>query len=467
MSGTFEDISVPPTLISIAVNVLDARTVISDELKGPDHKLYALIVPRDKYMMPRWDELLDMYDGLHRLALDGKILSAHTVGQGGIAAAVSLMAFGNRLGVKLNPDWETYPLFLPEYGSIIIEVDDTFNADELPACAHPLGVTTKDNFIEACGERVMLDDAIAAWQAPLSDVFPEKDGRAPVKVGYEKYTERSAHRPAVKIAKPRVLVPVFPGTNCEYDTQRAFERAGAKVDVALIRNLSQADVEQSVEELVKLINSANIIALPGGFSGGDEPDGSAKFIAATLRNPAIADAIMEMLNKRDGLMLGICNGFQALIKLGLVPYGEIRPELKEDDATLTFNTLGRHASAIVNTVVTSVKSPWFSYVNAGDVHSIAISHGEGRFVASDDMVRRLLANGQVATQYCTPDGVPASSTPENPNGSVWAIEGITSPDGRILGKMGHSERTIDDQVLKNVPGVKDQQIFRAGVDYFG
>ena len=373
----------------------------------------------------------------------------------------------NRLGVKLNPDWETYPLFLPEYGSIIIEVDDTFNADELPACAHPLGVTTKDNFIEACGERVMLDDAIAAWQAPLSDVFPEKDGRAPVKVGYEKYTERSAHRPAVKIAKPRVLVPVFPGTNCAYDTQRAFERAGAKVDVALIRNLSQADVEQSVEELVKLINSANIIALPGGFSGGDEPDGSAKFIAATLRNPAIADAIMEMLNKRDGLMLGICNGFQALIKLGLVPYGEIRPELKEDDATLTFNTLGRHASAIVNTVVTSVKSPWFSYVNAGDVHSIAISHGEGRFVASDDMVRRLLANGQVATQYCTPDGVPASSTPENPNGSVWAIEGITSPDGRILGKMGHSERTIDDQVLKNVPGVKDQQIFRAGVDYFG
>ena len=467
MSGTFEDISVPPTLISIAVNVLDARTVISDELKGPDHRLYALIAPRDKYMMPRWDELLDMYDGLHRLALDGKILSAHTVGQGGIAAAVSLMAFGNRLGVKLNPDWETYPLFLPEYGSIIIEVDDTFNADELPACAHPLGVTTKDNFIEACGERVMLDDAIAAWQAPLSDVFPEKDGRAPVKVGYEKYTKRSAHRPAVKIAKPRVLVPVFPGTNCEYDTQRAFERAGAKVDVALIRNLSQSDVEQSVEELVKLINSANIIALPGGFSGGDEPDGSAKFIAATLRNPAIADAIMEMLNKRDGLMLGICNGFQALIKLGLVPYGEIRPELKEDDATLTFNTLGRHASAIVNTVVTSVKSPWFSYVNAGDVHSIAISHGEGRFVASDDMVRRLLANGQVATQYCTPDGVPASSTPENPNGSVWAIEGITSPDGRILGKMGHSERTIDDQVLKNVPGVKDQQIFRAGVDYFG
>ena len=418
-------------------------------------------------MMPRWDELLDMYDGLHRLALDGKILSAHTVGQGGIAAAVSLMAFGNRLGVKLNPDWETYPLFLPEYGSIIIEVDDTFNADELPACAHPLGVTTKDNFIEACGERVMLDDAIAAWQAPLSDVFPEKDGRAPVKVGYEKYTKRSAHRPAVKIAKPRVLVPVFPGTNCEYDTQRAFERAGAKVDVALIRNLSQSDVEQSVEELVKLINSANIIALPGGFSGGDEPDGSAKFIAATLRNPAIADTIMEMLNKRDGLMLGICNGFQALIKLGLVPYGEIRPELKEDDATLTFNTLGRHASAIVNTVVTSVKSPWFSYVNAGNVHSIAISHGEGRFVASDDMVRRLLANGQVATQYCTPDGVPASSTPENPNGSVWAIEGITSPDGRILGKMGHSERTIDDQVLKNVPGVKDQQIFRAGVDYFG
>ncbi len=466
MSGTFEDISVPPTLISIAVNVLDARTVISDELKGAGHKLYALILPRDKYMMPRWDELFKMYDGLHRLALDGKILSAHTIGQGGIAAAVSLMAFGNRIGVKINSDWETYSLFLPEYGSIIIEVDDTFNPDELPACAHPLGETTHDNFIAVGDKQIMLDDAIAAWQAPLSDVFPENDGRKPLKVGYEKYTERSTHRPAVKIAKPRVLIPVFPGTNCEYDTQRAFERAGAKVDVALIRNLSQSDVEQSVRELVKLINSANIIALPGGFSGGDEPDGSAKFIAATLRNPAIADAIMEMLKNRDGLMLGICNGFQALIKLGLVPYGEIRPELKEDDATLTFNTLGRHASAIINTVVTSVKSPWFNYVNAGDVHTIAISHGEGRFAASEKLVQQLLKNGQVATQYCTPDGVPAATTPENPNGSVWAIEGITSPDGRILGKMGHSERSIDDQVLKNVPGVKDQQLFRAGVDYF-
>ena len=466
MSGTFEDISVPPTLISIAVNVLDARTVISDELKGAGHKLYALMVPRDKYMMPRWNELLKMYDGLHCLALDGKILSAHTIGQGGIAAAVSLMAFGNRIGVKVNPDWDTYSLFLPEYGSIIIEVDDTFNPDELPACSHPLGDTTHDNFIAVGDKRIMLDDAIAAWQVPLSEVFPENDGRKPLKVGYEKYTERSAHRPAVKIAKPRVLIPVFPGTNCEYDTQRAFERAGAKVDVALIRNLSQADVEQSVSELIKLINSANIIALPGGFSGGDEPDGSAKFIAATLRNPAIADAIMEMLKNRDGLMLGICNGFQALIKLGLVPYGEIRPELNEDDATLTFNTLGRHASAIINTVVTSVKSPWFNYVNIGDVHTIAISHGEGRFVASDEMVQQLLKNGQVATQYCTPDGVPAATTPENPNGSVWAIEGITSPDGRILGKMGHSERSIDDQVLKNVPGVKDQQLFRAGVDYF-
>ena len=466
MSGTFEDISVPPTLISIAVNVLDARTVISDEFKGAGHKLYVLLAPRDKYMVPRWNKLLEMYDGLHRLALDGKILSAHTVGQGGIAAAVSLMAFGNRLGVDINPNWEIYPLFLPEYGSIVIEVEDDFDENELPVGAHLLGRTTDGNCINACGESILLEDAIAAWQAPLADVFPVNDGRAPLKTGFKPYTERSTHRSAVKIAKPRVLIPVFPGTNCEYDTQRAFERAGAKVDVALIRNLSQADVETSVSELVKLINTANIIALPGGFSGGDEPDGSAKFIAATLRNPAIAEAIMELLNKRDGLMLGICNGFQALIKLGLVPYGEIRPELAPDDATLTFNTLGRHASAIINTVVTSVKSPWLRYVNTGDVHTIAISHGEGRFVARPEMVDELLRNGQVATQYCSPDGVPAATTPENPNGSVWAIEGITSPDGRILGKMGHSERTIDDQVLKNVPGVKDQQIFRAGVDYF-
>ena len=466
MSGTFEDISVPPTLISIAVNVLDARTVISDELKGAGHKLYVLMAERDSRQMPRWDKLLEMYDGLHRLALDGKILSAHTVGQGGIAAAVSLMAFGNRVGVKIDPEWEIYPLFLPEYGSIVIEVDENFNAEELPVCAHPLGETTSEQRITACGESVLLEDAIAAWQAPLADIFPVNDGRAPLKAELNKYTERSTKRPAVKVAKPRVLIPVFPGTNCEYDTQRAFERAGAKADVALIRNLTQADVEKSVDELVKLINSANIIALPGGFSGGDEPDGSAKFIAATLRNPAIAEAIMELLNKRDGLMLGICNGFQALIKLGLVPYGEIRPELNEDDATLTFNTLGRHASAIVNTVVSSVKSPWLSYVNAGDVHTIAISHGEGRFAASPEMVKRLAENGQIATQYCTLDGTPAVNTPDNPNGSVWAIEGITSPDGRILGKMGHSERTIDDQVLKNVPGVKDQQLFRAGVDYF-
>ena len=442
MSGTFEDISVPPTLISIAVNVLDARTVISDEFKSAGHKLYVLLAPRDKYMVPRWNKLLEMYDGLHRLALDGKILSAHTVGQGGIAAAVSLMAFGNRLGIDINPNWEIYPLFLPEYGSIVIEVEDDFDENELPVGAHLLGRTTDGNCINACGESILLEDAIAAWQAPLADVFPVNDGRAPLKTGFKPYTERSTHRSAVKIAKPRVLIPVFPGTNCEYDTARAFERAGAKVDVALIRNLSQADVETSVSELVKLINTANIIALPGGFSGGDEPDGSAKFIAATLRNPAIAEAIMELLNKRDGLMLGICNGFQALIKLGLVPYGEIRPELAPDDATLTFNTLGRHASAIINTVVTSVKSPWLRYVNTGDVHTIAISHGEGRFVARPEMVDELLRNGQVATQYCSPDGVPAATTPEKPQWIGMGYRGHNQPGWPYTGQDG-SLRTHD------------------------
>ena len=280
------------------------------------------------------------------------------------------------------------------------------------------------------------------------------------------YRAESRVKPSVHVARPQVLIPVFPGTNCEYDTEKAFEMAGARVKTVLIRNLNPEAIEQSVAEIVNAIKGSQIVAFPGGFSGGDEPDGSAKFIVSTFRNPRIAEAMQELLETRDGLVLGICNGFQALIKLGLVPYGKIKPKLDVSDPTLTFNTIGRHVATTVDTVVTSNKSPWMMYTEPGEVHAIAISHGEGRFVASEEQVKALLANGQVATQYAGPDGKPAQCAPYNPNGSVWAIEGITSPDGRVLGKMGHSERSVDTQIAINIPGNKDQKLFQAGVDYF-
>ena len=303
------------------------------------------------------------------------------------------------------------------------------------------------------------------WQRPLEKTFPTKADKTPM-ASWEPYAKRSALAPAIKVARPRVLIPVFPGTNCEVDTAKAFAAAGAIPELVLIRNLSAADIEDSVQKLVKAINNAQIVAFPGGFSGGDEPDGSGKFIATTFRNPRVKEAMEALLHQRDGLMLGICNGFQALIKLGLVPYGEILPALDADAPTLTFNTLGRHAATMVNTVVASVKSPWLRKASVGDVHAVAISHGEGRFVATPAQVAELVANGQVAFQYADLDGKPATEMPWNPNGSVNAIEGITSPDGRVLGKMGHSERTWDSNLGKNVPGNKDQGIFASGVEYF-
>ena len=278
------------------------------------------------------------------------------------------------------------------------------------------------------------------------------------------YTEKYSKAPTIKVAKPRVFIPVFPGTNCEYDTARAFERAGAQADILVVKNLTASDIEETIEKMEKEIRRSQIIMLPGGFSGGDEPDGSGKFIATTFRNPKIKDAVTDLLQNRDGLMLGICNGFQALIKLGLVPYGEIRDQ-KENDPTLTFNTIGRHVSQMVYTRVTSVKSPWLSLCNAGDIHTVAVSHGEGRFVADSDTVKTLIANGQIATQYVDADGAVAADMPYNPNGSVLAIEGITSPDGRVFGKMGHSERRNKDCYV-NVPGNKDQKIFESGVKYY-
>ena len=462
MSGTFEDIHVPPTLVSFAVGMVDARNVVSTDLKGAEgHRLALLTLPVDDALVPEYDKALMLYESLHQAILRGDVLSAHTVGRGGIAAAVTMMAMGSRIGVKLT-DVAEEELFLPAYGGIVVELKA---GAPVPAGLREIGVTTESATLSACGMTLSLSEAHGAWSEPLESVFPTDAKAKHTTAPFIPYEARSAARAKLQIAKPRVFIPSFPGTNCELDSEKAFRRAGAETDVFVFRNLTAKGIEESVEALVKGINAAQIVMLPGGFSAGDEPDGSGKFIATALRNPRIMEAIMNLLNQRDGLMLGICNGFQALIKLGLVPYGEIRT-IREDDPTLTYNTIGRHAATHVRTVVSSVKSPWMAGVNVGDVHQVAISHGEGRFVCREAQLKQLVANGQIVTQYCTIDGVPAVKMPENPNGSYWAVEGICSPDGRVLGKMGHSER-IGANVARNIPGEKDQKIFESGVAYFG
>ncbi|MCQ2397145.1 MAG: phosphoribosylformylglycinamidine synthase [Lentisphaeria bacterium] len=460
MSGTFENLTVPPSLVSFAVVPALASQVVSPEFKGAGHLVTLMPVKRNDDGTPDFELLRKSFADLHKFIQDGKILAAQTVGRGGIAMALSKMCFGNLIGFKGDAPAELGKLFTPEYGAIIVE-----SIEALPG--YPVIGTTTDDEAITIGNvmRYALYEAIPTWQRPLEKTFPTVAGKSPVAT-WEPCTKRSSLAPAIKVARPRVLIPVFPGTNCEVDTAKAFANAGAIPELVLIRNLSAADIEDSVQKLVKAIGNAQIVAFPGGFSGGDEPDGSGKFIATTFRNPRVRDAMEELLHKRDGLMLGICNGFQALIKLGLVPYGEILPALEADAPTLTFNTLGRHAATMVNTVVASVKSPWLAKANVGDVHAVAISHGEGRFCATPAQVAELVANGQVAFQYADLSGKPANEMPWNPNGSVNAIEGITSPDGRILGKMGHSERTWDENLGKNVPGNKEQGIFASGVEYF-
>ena len=442
--------------------MVDARNVVSTDLKGAEgHRLALLTLPVDDALVPEYDKALMLYESLHQAILRGDVLSAHTVGRGGIAAAVTMMAMGSRIGVKLT-DVAEEELFLPAYGGIVVELKA---GAPVPAGLREIGVTTGSATLSACGMTLSLSEAHGAWSEPLESVFPTEAKAKHTTAPFIPCETRSAARAKLQIAKPRVFIPSFPGTNCELDSEKAFRRAGAETDVFVFRNLTAKGIEESVEALVKGINAAQIVMLPGGFSAGDEPDGSGKFIATALRNPRIMEAIMNLLNQRDGLMLGICNGFQALIKLGLVPYGEIRT-IREDDPTLTYNTIGRHAATHVRTVVSSVKSPWMAGVNVGDVHQVAISHGEGRFVCRETQLKQLVANGQIVTQYCTIDGVPAVKMPENPNGSYWAVEGICSPDGRVLGKMGHSER-IGANVARNIPGEKDQKIFESGVAYFG
>ena len=463
MSGSFEDLDVPPTLVSFAVAMTKASKTVSAEFKKTGSRVIYIPVPENKAeMMPDWEELKKMYRAVFALMQSGKVLSASTVKEGGAAAAVAKMSFGNLIGFSFAKELTEDELYAPLSGSLILELADGAEIPEI--LYYDLGTTADNGKITVNGAEFDINDLITAWGRKLEGVFPTKAKCPAMSRDIPLYTERNTSSPVIKTAKPKVFIPVFPGTNCEVDTARAFEKAGAEPELLIVRNLTPSAIEETIDEMVRLIGQSQMIMLPGGFSGGDEPDGSGKFIATTFRNPKVSEAVNELIKNRDGLMLGICNGFQALIKLGLVPYGEIR-ELKEDDATLTFNTIGRHISHMAYTRVTSVKSPWLSMVNAGDIFSIPISHGEGRFVVSDEMLDTLIANGQIATQYVDLSGKPSDSIDFNTNGSVCAIEGITSPDGRVLGKMGHSERK-GDNLYFNTPFEKDQKLFESGVKYF-
>lgn len=469
MSGSFNDIDVPPTLTSFAVAPLDARRAVSSEFKGANNLVFWLRPKYDENGLPEFESLKQLYDMLYMMMSDTKIKlikSAYAVGFGGVMEAVSKMAMGNKLGFEFTDCCGKSELFKAWYGSVIIEVDGVKASGTLGENveAIKLGHTSADGVIKICGENITIDEIISAWEKPLEGVYPTSAKYDDKGMKTFSFGERNTSAPAIKTAKPRVFIPAFPGTNCEYDSARVFERAGGIADVQIFRNLKQSHVEESIDRFVKSVNEAQIIMFPGGFSGGDEPDGSGKFIKAAFENEKLKEAVMELLNKRDGLILGICNGFQALIKLGLVPYGEIR-EVDDTCPTLTFNTIGRHVSQIVSTRVASVKSPWLAEANVGDIHQIAVSHGEGRFVASDEVIAEMEKNGQIATQYVDLNGDPTYEMPYNPNGSYYAIEGITSPDGRVLGKMGHSER-IGGSVYKNIVGETDQKLFESGVKYF-
>ena len=466
MSGTFEHIHVPPTLAAFAVDVMKAGNAVSPEFKQAGSHVYVVPAEKDAQDLPVFPKLRANFKKIRQLTAAGKVRAAQTIGVGGIAAAVTKMTLGNRLGFTFTKDLTEQQLFCADYGSIILELEDDVDVKTALADTgvYELGQTTSEEAITLGDVKVSLDEALKAYTTPLEKIFPTQTKKVSGTATYVPYEKGNAITSSTHIARPHVIIPVFPGTNCEYDSARAWERAGATAETIILRNLTPTAVEETVDALVAGIKRSQIIMLPGGFSGGDEPDGSGKFIAAMFRNPRIKEEVMNLLQKRDGLMLGICNGFQALIKLGLVPYGEIR-DLAENSPTLTHNTLGRHASCMVNTRVISNLSPWFNNVKVGDVHTIAISHGEGRFVADAETVKKLQENGQIATQYVDADGRPSLDIPFNPNGSVDAIEGITSPDGRVLGKMGHSER-IGCCVAKNVPGNKDQQLFEAGVRYY-
>ena len=462
MSGTFNEIDVPPTLVSFAVDIASDKTILTPELKKAGNKLVLVQIHRDAYDLPDYGEIKDLYGKFFEDVKAGRILSAYALDGSGLAAAVSKMSFGNRLGVKIEANVDKRDLFTAGFGDIVAEVPADKVA-ELGVTYTVVGEVTESGF--AYGDmKIDTEEALKTWEEPLEKVFPTTAVTGAEKVESPLYKADSVYVCKHKVARPTVFIPVFPGTNCEYDSAKAFERAGADVITKVFRNLTAEDIRESVEEFEKAINQAQIIMFPGGFSAGDEPDGSAKFFATAFQNARMKEAVMKLLNERDGLALGICNGFQALIKLGLVPYGEIVGQ-KEDSPTLTFNTINRHVSKMVYTKVMTNKSPWLAGAELGKTYVNPASHGEGRFVASKEWIDKLFANGQVATQYVNPDGEASMDEYWNVNGSYASIEGITSPDGRILGKMAHSERR-GDSVAINIYGEQDLKIFESGVAYF-
>ncbi len=459
MSGTFEDIDVPPTLVSFAVSTAKADKVVSTEFKKSGSKVIYIAPDYDINNLPVFDSVKAVFDKVEEIISAGRASAIWTIGYGGIAEGIAKMCFGNKTGFEFTSRLTPEQLFKPCYGGFIIELTGEASDDE-----QVIGKTIDNYKICTLDYTVSLDNLQRVWEGKLEPVFPCRISTTDVTPEIYSYKNETKLTSSEKFAKPRVLIPVFPGTNCEYDTARAFEKAGAVAETVVIRNISAGDIEQSVDYFEQAVKQSQIIMIPGGFSGGDEPEGSGKFITAFFRNPKIKDAVHDLLKNRDGLMLGICNGFQALVKLGLVPFGEI-VDMNDDSPTLTFNTINRHQSMMVNTRIASNKSPWLYGTEVGDIHSVPISHGEGRFVAPASLIQQMANNGQIATQYVDLDGIPTMNIRYNPNTSVEAIEGITSPDGRVFGKMGHSERK-GSYICKNVAGNKDQKIFESGVAYF-
>ena len=464
MSGSFDELNVPPTLVSFAVDVASENDVVTPEFKKAGNKLVLFSIEKDEYDLPNYEQVKKLYGQIHEAVRKGQIVSSYAIGAGGIAEAVSKMAFGNGLGAVINAQLDKNLIFAPLYGNILAEVPTECIADLEVPCEVIGEVSAEPTF--TYGEIVIsMDEAVKSWKSTLEKVFPSVSGKAQPKVDTGIYKADSIYVCKNKIAKPKVFIPVFPGTNCEYDSAKAFERAGAEAIVKVVRNQTAEEIRESVDIFTKAIRESQIIMFPGGFSAGDEPDGSAKFFATAFRNEKLKEAVMDLLNNRDGLVLGICNGFQTLVKLGLVPYGEIIDSQLSDSPTLTTNTIGRHVSKMAYLKVVSNKSPWLAQATLGGVYCNPVSHGEGRFVASKEWLDKLFANGQVATQYVDYNGNLAQDEEWNMNGSYAAIEGITSPDGRVYGKMAHSER-IGDSVAINIYGEQDLKLFESGVKYF-